>query len=89
MTRSQRDPSGRTAGGLCEFAADRPAAAERHFLYLRVRSHLGSGWTSLPDGLTATNIRDLASMACSRRDRIVQSLCRQRGLADQPAGRPT
>jgi len=58
--------------------ADRLAAARRHLLYLRVRSHVAAGWGALPDGLSAADIRDLAAMACSRRDRTIQSLCRVR-----------
>ena len=62
--------------------ADRLAAARRHLLYLRVRSHVAAGWDALPDGLSAADIRDLAAMACSRRDRTMQSLCRRRPETD-------
>jgi hypothetical protein len=62
--------------------ADRAAAARRHLMYLRVRSHLAAGWRTLPDGLSAADLRDLATMAGSRRDRTMQSVCRQHVMAD-------
>ena len=41
-----------------------------------------AGWRTLPDGLTAADLRDLATMAGSRRDRTMQSVCRQHAMAD-------
>jgi hypothetical protein len=62
--------------------ADRAAAARRHLMYLSVRSHLAAGWDTLPEGLSPTDVRDLATMAGSRRDRTMQSVCRRYGLSD-------
>ena len=73
--------------GATYAVADRLAAARRHLLYLRVRSHVAAGWDALPDGLSATDIRDLAAMACSRRDRTIQSLCRIQSATDGPPPR--
>jgi len=70
--------------------ADRAAAARRHLMYLSVRRHLAAGWETLPEGLSAADLRDLAAMACSRRDRTMQSVCRRCGVpgSRSAAGHP-
>jgi hypothetical protein len=52
------------------------AAAERHDLYMTVRSHLHAGWNQLPEGLTPANLSDLAVIARSRGDVKLGALCR-------------
>jgi hypothetical protein len=50
-------------------------AEARHLLYLGVRGHLKAGWVQLPDGLTQRNLRELATMAKARGDRLIYALC--------------
>ena len=70
---SQPPPSFKNRYG----GTDRAVSEARHFLYLSVRDHIRAGWNTLPPGLTAKDLREIAEMAKVRRDHAIFALCHQ------------